>query len=707
MQIQPNQLSKNSASAPLTCEWQFRPAPDKFTIPPPIEFSQHTEDRELQNFIYRFKLSLAFTLSIFLISIRHLFPGLPLPQLIDQQALNYLQFLLACPVVLWLAQPFFERSYESFKTGYLTAYSLIGLGVTTAYGYSVVAIIFSNWLPDEFKFMGTVPLYFEAAAVIVTMVLLGQILELRGRTSTHDALRSLLSLPPKTAIRLVKNCPDEVIRLDQVRPHDSLRVRPGTRVPVDGIITSGTSWIDEAILTGEATPKEKTIGSLVCAGTVNLSGGFIMLAQKIGADTMLANIFQLVSQACHSRVNIEQLADRVTRWFVPFVFICASASAVAWILTDASTSFAMMCATSVLLIACPCTLGLAAPISFTVAVGRAATAGIVIKDAKSLELMAKVTTLVIDKTGTLTESQPQIEQFQTFHHHTYEDVLRYAAALEQYSKHPLAYAIVQAANEEKLDFPDISEFHAFAGLGVRGRSDDLDLLLGSPQFLIQQHCLPYDVNQIQVQTNTSIVCLAINKQLAGVFELSDQLKSNAVQTLEPLRQAGLEIILLTGDNELKTSPIAKQCHIDQVYADLLPADKHHCIQMLQQQGKIVAMAGDGINDAPAIALAQVGIAMGNGSDIAMQSADIILLKGNLSDILAVRKLSLATMKNIRQNLFFAFMYNFCGIPIAAGLLYPCFGILLNPMLAVAAMALSSVTVLFNALRLRRIQLSLS
>jgi len=671
----------------------------------PLDVSSEVDSSELDDFTSRFKWSLLFTVPLLILTMGNMIPVTQyqhfFSRLLGHGTFNYVQLALASPVVLWIALPFFERAISSFRSGHLNMFSLIGLGVATAYLSSLGVLLFPTLLPAEFKADGMLPLYFEAAAVIVTLVLLGQILELRGRAQTQSALQSLLALTPDIAIRINAQGKDEEVNLALIMPNDSLRVKPGAQIPVDGIVTDGASWVDEAMLTGEAMPQEKTAGSTVSAGTINQTGSFVMQAKKIGRETLLANIIQLVNQASRSRADIQQLADKVAGWFVPFVILSAIASAAVWLLMGAGGPFALLCAISVLLIACPCALGLATPISITVAVGRAAAAGVLIKEANSMEQMAKATTLVIDKTGTLTEGKPRLEHIQTFAQYSEEEVLRFAAAMENHSEHPLARAIVSAAHKNNLSLPSSVDFQSVTGSGVRGSCEGHRVIIGSPQFFQQEKI---DISKLQKNQSGSVVCIALNGQLSGAFYLADKLKENTPQILQKLREAGLEIILLTGDNQHSADAMAEQCGIDMVHAGLLPADKYNHIQTLQQQGKLVVMAGDGINDAPALSQADVGIAMGNGSDIAMQSADIILLKGDLNGILRARQISLAAMHNIRQNLFFAFIYNFAGVPLAAGLLYPWFGLLLNPMIAAAAMSLSSVTVIFNALRLRRVRL---
>ena len=669
----------------------------------PMEATTEIDTTELDDFTHRFKWSLVFTLPLLLLTMGEMVSSMFFSSRLGHSAFDWLQLALASPVVIWIAQPFFERAIQSFKTGHLNMFSLIGLGVATAYAYSVLVLLFPQILPTQFQ-SRMLPLYFEAAAVIITLVLLGQILELKGRAKTQGAIQALLALTPNTAFKVNADDSEQEIELSLVKPNDLLRIKPGAQIPVDGVVTRGKSWINEAMLTGEAMPQEKLVGSLVKAGTINQTGSLIMQAQKIGRDTLLANIIDLVNQASRSRADIQQLADKVAGWFVPFVMLCAVSSAIIWALVGASMPFAFMCAISVLLIACPCALGLATPISITVAVGRAAAAGVLVKNANSLEQMAKVTTLVIDKTGTLTEGKPRVQQVQVIGEFSREQVLSFAAALEKPSEHPLAHAINQAAIEAKLTLPTVSDFQSMTGLGISGVAQGHTLLIGAKKLLEQHHCSGLSTATLPQHANDSAIYLAVDGNLAAIFYVADALKSNTISVLKQLRQAGLEIILLTGDTAQSATNIARQCEITQVYANLLPADKHQHVQRLQQQGNIVAMAGDGINDAPALTQADVGIAMGNGSDIALQSADIVLLKGDLEGILKARKLSLITMKNIRQNLFFAFIYNFAGIPVAAGLFFPLFGLLLNPMIAAAAMSLSSVTVITNALRLRRIKL---
>jgi len=677
----------------------------------PVEAQLTNDTSELDDFTFRFKWSLVFTLPLLLITMGTMLPGIN--GMIHQRVIDYLQFALASPVVFWLGRPFFERAVSSVRTRHLNMFSLIGLGVASAYGFSLIVLLGSLFGPVNIAHDGRLPLYFEASAVIITLVLLGQILELRARARTQGALHALLALTPSHATRLNADGSEEEVPLSQIVKGDILRVKPGAQIPVDGVVMQGKSWVDEAMLTGEPMPQEKMAGARVSAGTINQAGSFTLTAEKIGRDTLVAAIIALVNQASRSRATVQLLADRVSSWFVPSVIGVAIASAIVWILAGAGLPFALLCAVSVLVIACPCALGLATPISVTVAIGRAASLGVLIKEAASMEWLARADTLVIDKTGTLTEGKPRLIDMISVSGQDSSSLLHYAAALERHSEHPLARAIVSAAQTAnagesgEMILPSILNFTSVTGLGVQGDCDGKHLLLGSLRFLAQQGCEGCDPNAPDFQTDLmstpgqSRIALAINGQLAGVFVLADPIKPDSPAVLEALRHAGLSVVLLTGDSADSAALVAQQCGINTVHAGLMPADKFKHIELLQQQGKIVIMVGDGINDAPALARAHVGIALGNGSDIAMQSADIILLKGDLRGILRARLLSQATMKNIRQNLFFAFIYNIAGVPIAAGVLYPWLGILLSPMLAAAAMSLSSVTVILNALRLRR------
>ncbi len=677
----------------------------------PKEASAERDDSELKDFSKRFKWSLVFSLPLALMSMLEMLPGqyahylhiwLPMPWN------AWLQFFLASPVVLYSGLPFFERAYASFKTRHLNMFSLIGIGTSAAYLFSVFAMLFPETLPAAIKSQTMLPLYFEAAAVIISLVLLGQILELRARSKTNGAIEGLLALRPVLALRIDEHGEEHAIALDQVQLKDQLRVKPGAQIPVDGVLVQGQSYVDEAMITGEPNPVSKQINDHVIAGTLNQQGSFIMQAQRVGRETMLAKIIELVNQASRSRAPIQQLADTISAWFVPAVIVTAVTSFGTWMLlgSTANFAFAMSAAVSVLIIACPCALGLATPISVTVGIGRGATAGVLIKDARALERLAQVDTLVIDKTGTLTEGKPSVQKIVCCAAQSENELLSFALALEQGSEHPLAHAIIEEAQDRKILAKTISEFKTITGRGVQAQYQGEILRLGNPQFMRDSEIvlisLAPQILHLQAQGQTVMV-LAKGAQVLGLIGVADAIKSGSHAAIERLQQSGLRIVILTGDNQASAQAIASALRIKEVHAELLPADKHQFILREQAQGKIVAMAGDGINDAPALAQADVGIAMGNGTDIAMQSAHVVLIKGDLRGIAKAVTLSRATMRNIRQNLFFAFAYNFVGIPIAAGLLYPWLGLLLNPMIASAAMSLSSVCVISNALRLRALK----
>ncbi len=662
---------------------------------------------ELSDMTHRFWISLALTLPLLGVSMSELIPGLVLSNQLGMQAFNWLQAVLATPVVLWGGWPFFMRAWTSFKTWHLNMFSLIGLGTAAAYLFSLVALLFPAALPAAFKMDGMTPLYFEAAAVIITLVLLGQVLELRARLQTNSAIKSLLELAPHTAIRVHADGSEEEVHLDHIHVGDLLRIKPGAKIPVDGEMITGRSSIDESMITGESMPVEKAEGSKAIAGTVNQTGSFLLRAEKVGAQTLLSQIIQMVNEASRSRAPIQKLADRVSGWFVPAVMFIAIMAFIAWALIGPSPALAhaLVAAVSVLIIACPCALGLATPISIMVGIGRGAKEGILIKDAQALELMEKVDTLVIDKTGTLTEGKPQVQSIVSTKDSGEMEVLAYAAALEKMSEHPLAHAIVTAAQERKLHLPSVENFQSITGQGIQGLIEGQTVIFGNAHMLQQQGI---DISALQAQAQSlrslgqTVMFLAIEYQLVGMISIVDPIKATTQEAISQLQKSNMHIVVLSGDNVTTATAVARQLGLSDVKADVLPQDKFRHIQALQQQGRIVAMAGDGINDAPALAQANVGIAMGTGTDVAMDSAHIVLVKGDLRGIVKARLLSLHTMKNIRQNLFFAFIYNFIGVPIAAGVLYPWLGILLSPMLASAAMSLSSVSVIGNALRLRRI-----
>jgi heavy metal translocating P-type ATPase len=611
--------------------------------------------------------------------------------------------------VLWFGAPFLQRAMQSFRTGHLNMFSLIGVGVMAAWLFSLLGLVAPDFLPAAFTMHGMPPLYFEASAVIVTLVLLGQVLELRARSRTNAAVRSLLALTPNTAIRIQSDGIEKEVPLEQVHIDDLLRIKPGTTIPVDGVVTDGHSTVDESMITGESMPTEKNSGSKLVAGTVNQNGSLVMRAEKIGADTLLSKIVNLVNQAGRSRAPIQKLADRVSGWFVPTVMGIALMSFILWATLGPPPGMAhgLVAAVSVLIIACPCALGLATPISVMVGIGRGARDGVLIKDAEGLELMEKVDTLIVDKTGTLTEGKPKIQQIIANAGFARADVLVLAAALENLSEHPLATAIIEHIKTQSLPILAVSDFKAITGKGIQAVLDGQPVRLGNSLMFKEAgiDISPLNDKAIELQNQgQTVMFVAVGERFAGIISVADSIKPESREAIRLLHAEGVKIIMITGDNLNTARAVAGSLGIDSIYADVLPEDKFKHVQALQKQGHIVAMAGDGINDAPALAEASVGIAMGTGTDIAMQSARIVLVKGDLRGISKARQLSRATMRNIRQNLFFAFVYNFVGVPIAAGALYPWLGLLLSPMIASAAMSLSSVSVIANALRLRNVKL---
>jgi Cu+-exporting ATPase len=613
-------------------------------------------------------------------------------------------------VVLWCGWPFFERGWTSLRTRRLNMFTLIAMGVGVAWLYSVVAVVAPTLFPPAFlKADGSAPVYFEAAAVITVLVLVGQILELRAREQTSGAIRALLDLAPKTARRIRADGVDEDVSLDQIAVGDRLRVRPGEKIPVDGELLEGRVAVDESMVTGESMPVTKDVGDRVVAGALNKTGSFIMRADKVGADTLLAQIVQMVAQAQRSRAPIQRLADTVSGWFVPTVIAIALLAAVVWGLVgpEPRLSYALVAAVSVLIIACPCALGLATPISIMVGVGRGAHAGVLIKNAEALERFEKVDTLVLDKTGTLTEGRPSVTAILPAQGFDEADILRLSASLERGSEHPLADAIVRAANDQDIPLSEAVDFDSPVGRGVRGTIDGRQIALGNTRYLGE---LSIDVSALEPKAEAlrhdgaTAIFVAIDGKAAGVIGIADPIKATTPEAIRALKAAGLRLVMMTGDNRTTAEAVARRLGIDEVQAEVLPQDKASVVQQLRSQGRIVAMAGDGVNDAPALAAADVGVAMGAGSDVAIESAGVTLLGGDLQGIVRARRLSRAVMGNIRQNLVFAFGYNALGIPVAAGLLYPVFGWLLSPALAALAMALSSVSVIGNALRLRGVRL---
>jgi len=619
---------------------------------------------------------------------------------------NWIQLGFATPVVLWAGWPFFVRGWQSLITRNLNMFTLIAMGTGVAYGYSLVATLAPGGFPDVFRSHGgAVAVYFEAAAVITVLVLLGQLLELRAREATSGAIKALLQLAPKKARRIDGSGADHEVEIDSLTVGDTLRVRPGEKVPVDGVILEGRSSLDESLVTGESMPVTKEAGAKVIAGTLNQSGGFVMRADKVGRDTLLSQIVQMVAQAQRSRAPIQRLADRVAGWFVPAVILVALLAFTAWAMFGPEPRFAfgLVAAVSVLIIACPCALGLATPMSIMVGVGRGAQAGILIKNAEALERMERVDTLVVDKTGTLTEGKPKVVSIVSASGFDESEILRLAASVERSSEHPLADAIVRAAKERNLTLSAVESFDSPTGKGVSGKVDGRTIQLGNSAFLqslaVETASLEAEAERLR-DDGATVINIAVNGTLAGIVAIADPVKHSTPDALKALAAEGVRVIMLTGDNRTTANAVAKRLGISDVEADVLPDQKSAIVTKLQQQGRIVAMAGDGVNDAPALAAAEVGIAMGTGTDVAMESAGITLLGGDLGGIVRARRLSQATMGNIRQNLFFAFLYNAAGIPIAAGILYPTFGVLLSPIIAAAAMALSSVSVVGNALRLR-------
>jgi P-type Cu+ transporter len=629
---------------------------------------------------------------------------------IDPTLSNWIQLVFATPVVLWAGWPFFVRGWQSIVTRNLNMFTLIAMGTGVAYLYSLVGTIAPQSFPETFRdHGGAVAVYFEAASVITVLVLLGQVLELRARDVTSGAIKALLQLAPKTARRVGDDDTDHEVDIDALKVGDRLRVRPGEKVPVDGVILEGRSALDESLVTGESMPVTKEAGDKVIAGTLNQSGGFVMRADKVGRETLLSQIVQMVADAQRSRAPIQRLADQVAGWFVPAVIIVALAAFAAWAIfgPEPRMAYGLVAAVAVLIIACPCALGLATPMSIMVGVGRGAGLGVLIKNAEALERLEKVDTLVVDKTGTLTEGKPKVVSIVPAAGFEENNLLRLAASVERASEHPLAEAIVRAAKERHLEFAPVEGFDSPTGKGATGKVGGESIVLGNTNYLasigIEGAALDGDAERLRADGAT-VVNIAIDGKLAGLFAIADPVKSSTPEALKALHAEGIKVIMLTGDNRTTANAVARRLGISEIEADVLPDQKSAVVAKLRGSGRFVAMAGDGVNDAPALAAADVGIAMGTGTDVAMESAGVTLLKGDLTGIVRARKLSQATMGNIRQNLFFAFIYNAAGIPIAAGVLYPAFGILLSPIIAAAAMALSSVSVVGNALRLRATKL---
>ncbi len=674
----------------------------------PVTVSLEDEENpELVDMTRRFWVCLLLAIPVFALGMSDLIPGQPLQHRVGQQTLNWVQLLLATPVVLWGGWPFFVRAWQSIVNRSLNMFTLIGLGVAVAYVFSLIAVIAPQLFPPSFRgHGGAVPVYFEAAAVITTLVLLGQVLELRARSQTGNAIRALLGLAPKTARRINGGGREEDVPLDHVHVGDRLRVRPGEKVPVDGVILEGSSAIDESMVTGEPIPVEKGVGQRVVGGTVNGRGAFVMQAERVGSETLLSQIVQMVAEAQRSRAPIQKLADLVSSYFVPLVVAIAVITFIIWSIwgPEPRMAYGLVNAVAVLIIACPCALGLATPMSIMVATGKGAQSGVLFKNAEAIEVLRKVDTLVVDKTGTLTEGKPKLVSVVTAPGIDDATLLTLAASLERSSEHPLAAAIVAGAEERGSKLVDAVGFDSITGKGVRGEIDGRTVLLGNrallDQFKIDPGELATKADELRADSQT-VMFVAVDGKLAGLLGVADPIKATTPDAIKQLHAEGIRIVMLTGDSRTTAEAVARKLNIDEVVAEVLPDQKVDVVKRFQTAGRIVAMAGDGINDAPALAQANVGIAMGTGTDVAMMSAEVTLVKGDLRGIARARVLSRATMGNIKQNLFFAFVYNSLGVPLAAGILYPFFGLLLSPMIAAAAMSFSSVSVIANALRLRR------
>ncbi len=676
-------------------------------LEPLLATAEQGESPELRDMTRRFWMGTALTLPVFALEMGgHLFD---LHHLIAQQASNWIQLLLGTPVVLWAGWPFFVRAVASVGNRSLNMFSLIALGTGAAWLYSLVGTVAPQLFPSNLRSAdGAVAIYFEAAAVITVLVLLGQVLELRAREKTSGAIKALLGLAPKAAVKVDAQGHDETVQVDAIQVGDLLRVRPGEKVPVDGELVECKGNVDESMVTGEPMPVAKAVGSRLTAGTLNQTGGFVMRAEKVGADTLLAQIVHMVAAAQRSRAPIQRMADQVAGWFVPVVIAAAALTFIAWLVWGPSPAFsyALVNAVAVLIIACPCALGLATPMSIMVGVGKGAQHGVLIRDAEALERMEKVDTLVLDKTGTLTEGRPKVVHVEPGSGFGADEVLQKLASVERASEHPLAMAIVMDAQERKLALSPVSDFDSPVGKGVVGTVDGQAVVSGSAKFLAEQGIDTSDMAasaEAQRQKAATVIFVGVGGKLAGYVAIADPIKATTPQALAALKTAGLRIVMLTGDGNTTAQAVGRQLGIDEVVAEVFPEDKAAVVKKLRDEGRVVAMGGDGVNDAPGLSSADVGVAMGTGTDVAMESAGITLLQGDLMGIVRARALSHATMRNIRQNLFLSFAYNVAGIPLAAGVLYPFFGLLLSPVVAAAAMALSSVSVIGNAFRLRTVK----
>ncbi len=679
-------------------------------LEPEGEAEQTGENPELADMRRRFWVSLILTLPVFILAMGDLIPGKPLARIASKNVLVWIELLLATPVVLWGGWPFLVRGWQSVVSWNLNMFTLIGLGVSVAYLYSLIAAIFPEIFPASFRGEGgTVAVYFEAAAVITTLILLGQVLELRARGQTSSAIKALLGLAPKTARIIRDDGTEEDIPLEEVQPGNHLRVRPGEKVPVDGVVVEGKSAIDESMVTGEPIPVEKNQGDKLIGATVNSTGALIMEAKRVGAETLLAQIVHLVSEAQRSRAPIQKVADVVAGYFVPAVVGSAVITFIVWSIfgPDPKMAHALINAVAVLIIACPCALGLATPMSIMVATGKGASMGVLFKNAEAIEVMRKIDTLVVDKTGTLTEGKPKVVAVSTVAGGDETEMLRLAASIERGSEHPLAAAIVNGAGERGIDLVEAANFQSVTGKGVKGSVDGKQVDFGNIKLFEE---LKIDVQELAQKAEAmrkdgqTVMFVGVDGKLAGLIGVADPIKDTTAQAIQLLHQDNIRIVMLTGDSKTTAQAVAQKLELDEVVAEVLPGQKAEAVKKFQDDGRMVAMAGDGINDAPALSQAHVGIAMGTGTDIAMESAGVTLIKGDLGGIVRARLLSSATMRNIKQNLFFAFIYNSLGVPIAAGVLYPAFGLLLSPMIAAAAMSFSSVSVIANALRLRGLKM---
>jgi Cu+-exporting ATPase len=665
---------------------------------------------ELVDMTRRFWIAVVLSAPIAFVAMSDMILGQPVQRMASPRLLNWLQLFLATPVVFWCGWPFFQRGWASIINRSLNMFTLIAIGVGTAYLYSVVATLFPNLFPESFRgHTGEVGVYFDAAAVITTLVLLGQVLELRARSRTSSAIKALLGLAPKTARLLRDDGSEEDIPLERVKPGNRLRVRPGEKIPVDGVVLDGTTSVDESMITGEPIPVEKVKDSRVTGGTVNGTGSFILRAERVGSDTLLAQIVRMVSEAQRSRAPIQKLADIVAAYFVPAVVLVAVLTFIVWALfgPEPAMAYALVNAVAVLIIACPCALGLATPVSIMVGTGRGARAGVLIKNAEALEVMEKIDTLVVDKTGTLTEGKPRLASVIPASGQNEDEILRLAASLERGSEHPLAAAIVDGARERNIKLTEATDFRSVTGKGVMGTVDGKAVALGNQKLFEEMNVRAAELSNRAEELRRdgqTVMFVVVERELVGLVGVADPIKKSTPEAIQLLHKEGVKIVMLTGDNRTTADAVAGALGIDEIQAEVLPEQKGEVVKRLQAEGKMVAMAGDGINDAPALAQAHVGIAMGTGTDVAMESAGITLVKGDLRGIANARRLSHGTMRNIRQNLFFAFIYNVLGIPIAAGVLYPFFGMLLSPVIASVAMTFSSVSVITNALRLNRLQL---